>query len=63
MNVYAEAVKAGGDYWSNYVPETLSIPNAMNRVTPAHADDLRMYMAEKYPETRRAFQTITLGPL
>lgn len=61
MNVYAEAVKKGGDYWNNYMPPVLMNAGARSRLTPAHFDDLRMYMAEKYPDARRAFQTTTWG--
>lgn len=63
MNAYAEAVKKGGDYWNNYMPEKMASSHAQSGLTQANFDDLRMYMAAKYTETRRFFQTYTPGLL
>ncbi|SEO78878.1 hypothetical protein [Nitrosovibrio sp. Nv6] len=59
MNVYAEAVKAGGDYWNVYMPDVMANSHARSNVTAAGFDDYRMFMAEKYKDIRRAFQITT----
>jgi hypothetical protein len=63
MGKYHEAVAKGGDNWWIYLDEPARTAHARSLVyADTHrADDCRMYMAEKYPATRRSFQTYTPG--
>lgn len=61
MGKYHEAVKKGGDNWWIYLDEPAMRAHTRSLVyADTHlADNMRMYMAEKCTEARRAFQTYT----